>query len=95
VAAHHVGLKALVDPELRSTAVAACAVAGMMPDPFRQVPDGLARLMQLEAKWPAFQLMELARKVNEEFKALTPASSAASHFSLLKRCEKQLQAGAC
>ena len=91
VASHHYGLKALVDPQLSRTPVAACAVAGLMPDPFRQVPAGLDRLLQLESKWPEFRVLELAQKVHDEFKAMSPASAAANHFTFLRRCEKVVQ----
>ncbi len=95
VAAHHRGLGILADPELNRTPVAACALAGLMPDPFRQVPDGFERLMQLEAKWPQFHLLEIAQKVDAEFKAMVPKSSSANHFTFLRRVEKQLQSSQC
>ncbi|MGE3315696.1 MAG: HDOD domain-containing protein [Planctomycetaceae bacterium] len=95
VACHHRGLKMLTDKELGRTSVAACAVAGLMPDPFRQVPEGFDRLLELEAAWPAFKILEIARTVDQEFRTMSPPGAAANHFTFLRRCEKLMQASAC
>lgn len=83
---HHQGLAALNDPELGKTAVAAVAVAALIPDPLRQTPDGLEQLLQLNEVWPQLQFPELATAVANELKELTPL--AAQHASVARRLEK-------
>lgn len=86
---HHRGLELLDDPELGRTAVAAVAVSGLMPDPFRQAPAGLDELMRLEQLWPGFDLLEFARQVETDFQKASPGT--AGRISFLRRCEKALQ----
>ena len=88
VALHHRGLQILMDTELAGTSAAATALAGMIPDPLRQTPHGLEQLQKLETVWKSFDLLETARRVQEEFFEL--AKGAENHFSLLRRCEKAL-----
>ena len=85
---HHRGIKILADK--KPTAADAVAVAALMPDSFRQVPDGLEQLTQLEKTWPKFDLLSLANVVHDEFQKVSPGT-AANHFSFLRRCEKALQ----
>ena len=85
---HHAGLRLLADNRIGRSAASAVAVASLLPDPFRQVRRGLADLLQLEAAWPAFQLLELAGRVDEQFQAL---SGQVNEFSLRHRCERQLE----
>lgn len=68
---HHMGIKLLADRELRTTAAAAVAIAGFLPGPITQDPAGLARLRQLETRWEAFRLDEMAERVDEEFNAMS------------------------
>jgi len=86
---HHQGLSILDDAVLGRTAAAAAAIAGLMPDPLQQEPNGMARLMELEKRWPEFRLEPLAQKVEEEFRTLAPASG--NHITFRHRCEKALQ----
>ncbi len=97
VAGHHDSISSLVqlNPDLRRSPVSACAIAGLMPDPFQQVPDGIEQLVQLESVWSEFRVIDLARKVDAEFRAMTPASAAASHLSFLRRYEERMQLSAC
>ena len=89
---HHRGLKLLADDRLGRTTAAAIAVAALMPDPIEQVPDGMDQLIRLEKAWPAFDLLETAKRVDEQFER---AGSGLSHpFSFLKRCRQSL-ASAC
>lgn len=84
---HHHGVKLLNDPRLGRTAVAAVAVSALLPDALRQVPDGFQRLFELDAKWPGFDLMQIARIVHNEFQNRCPGTTNA--FSLLRRCRSQ------
>ncbi|MBW3540815.1 MAG: HDOD domain-containing protein [Planctomycetes bacterium] len=67
---HHRGLQLLQDTELRGTAAAAVALAGLLPDQLRQEPAGLSALKCLERKWPAFHLETLVRSVETEFEEM-------------------------
>lgn len=78
---HHRGLAVLCDATLGKTAVAAVAVAGLLPDAMKQVPKGLDQLLKLEQVWPAFNLEEIATRVHEQFEATAPGVK--HDFSLL------------
>ena len=90
VLVHHRGADMLEDEQMGRSAAAAVAVSALMPDSFRQVPDGLEQLIQLEQKWPAFDLLQIARRVHEQFEELAPAAD--NHYPLVRRCEKLLAA---
>ena len=62
---HHSGLKILMHPQLGRSPVAAVAISALLPDQLQQDATGLDQLMQLEEKWPAFDLQALAKKVDE------------------------------
>ncbi|MBW3542076.1 MAG: HDOD domain-containing protein [Planctomycetes bacterium] len=64
---HHKGLAMLKDAELRRTAVAAVAIASLLPDQLQQEPSGLALLWRLEQSWPSFRLEALAERVAARF----------------------------
>lgn len=83
---HHRDAEALDHEQLGRTPAAAVAVSALIPDSFRQVPDGLEQLIQLEQKWPAFDLFAIAQEVHEQFQELAPANH--THYPLIKRCEK-------
>ncbi len=87
---HHGGLKMLQDAELGRTAVAAVAVAALIPDALSQSRAGLEQLVELDGVWPEFHLEELAHQVAEQLAEMTPL--AGQHFSLERRCEKLLHA---
>ena len=83
---HHAGLSMLHDPVLGKTAVAATAVAGLIPDGLRQMRLGFGDLLKLERVWPQFKLLEIAHRVEEQFLELSPGGD--HPFSLLKRCQQ-------
>jgi HD-like signal output (HDOD) protein len=87
---HHEGLRALESPEFGKTAVAAVAIAALIPDPLRQTPDGFEQLLSLDGIWPQFHLAELASTVADELKEITPL--AGQHATLSRRLEKHLAA---
>ncbi len=62
---HHSGLKILAHPQMGRSPVAAVAISALLPDQLQQDTTGLDQLLQLEAKWPAFDLQALAKKVDE------------------------------
>ncbi len=86
---HHAGVHALTDARLNGTAVAAVAVAGLMPDSFQQVPRGLDRLVELSESWPEFDLLEAARRVHEQLQQL--GTDLRNYIDFYHRCEKVLQ----
>lgn len=83
---HHRGLRLLPDPELGKTAAAAVAVSALIPDAIRQLPDGLEQLLRLDAAWPAFHLKETAKRVDEQFREMSPGL--VNPFSLHRLCQK-------
>jgi serine/threonine-protein kinase len=87
---HHGGLSILSDPELGRTAVAAVAVAALMPDPLRQSGDGLTPLSQLHEIWPEFDLPALAEDIAAQFVEMCPAGG--RHITLQRRLEKMAAA---
>lgn len=88
VAVHHQGIAALQDERLGTTPAAAVAVAALIPDPFRQVPDGLDLLLRLGSVWSEFDLLEIAGRVESAF--LEEAPAAGYRQSLRQVCEKRL-----
>lgn len=88
VALHHQGLTVLHDQILGRTAVAAIAVAALIPDPLRQTSDGLEQLVMLDAIWPKLRLTETAAHVAAQLAELTPLS--AQHATLSRRLERHL-----
>eukprot|EP00913_Durusdinium_trenchii_P005655 g5273.t1 len=68
---HHYGMKLLADKAMRTTAAAAVAIACFMPDPLKQDYAGIARLRQLEGRWSAFRLDEIAERVDAEFSEMS------------------------
>lgn len=85
---HHSGIRIMTDERMRRTSVAATALAALIPDAIRQVPDGLKRIQQLDQIWASFDLLQVAETVNEQFTEMAPGL--ANHFPLLKRVEKML-----
>jgi len=62
---HHAGLRILGHPQLGRSPVAAVALSAMLPDQLRQHKTGLDLLLKLGEKWKAFDLVELAQRVDE------------------------------
>ena len=87
---HHMGLPALQDEVLGRTAAAAVAVAALMPDPLRQTPTGLQQLISLDGIWPQLNLAEVAGRVADGLKELTPLAS--QHITLERRLERETAA---
>ena len=85
---HHRGLKALEDHRLNQTAVAAVAIAGLIPGQLKQTPTGIADLQSLESQIPGFNLLETAETIEAECKELLP--NVANPLTLAHRC-KQLR----
>ena len=79
---HHRGIEILADEQLGNTPAAAVAISSLLPDALRQEPKGLERLMQLEKKWNALELLPIAEKIDEELHEMT--SGGRNHLSFLK-----------
>lgn len=80
---HHKALDVLKDESLRSTAIAAVAIAGLLPDQLRQEPGGLELLEQLQAADARFDMTALATDVAEDFRETEPGLE--NPFPLLRR----------
>ena len=92
VCLHHKGMSMLQDARLGESSVAAVAVSSKLPDAIRQIPDGIGELVKLEEAWPEFDLLAVAKRVDEAFRDM--ATNATNHFSFLRLCEKTLQRSA-
>jgi serine/threonine-protein kinase len=88
---HHHGLDILSDPALGRTALGPVAIAGLLPDFFRQTADGLERLIKLDVAWPAFRLHERLKRVAAQFQE-TQLAGSSGHITFLNRYEKKLAA---
>jgi HD-like signal output (HDOD) protein len=86
---HHHGLSLLGDEALGQSAAAAVALAGLMPDSFRQSPDGLQQLVQLSGVWDDFDLQSLANDVYDEYEP--QALDSENYIPLKVHCEKLLE----
>lgn len=80
---HHRGVEVLDQPQISSSAAAAVAIAGLLPDQMKQAPDGLKQLQSLEERWPNFNLLETAEEVQAEFEQSAPG--VVNPFPLLRR----------
>lgn len=90
---HHGGLELLSHPQLGRTAVAAVALAALIPDPLTQSgASGLQQLLRLDAAWPEFQLAQLANRVDSQLREMSPLAE--QHLSFKRRCEKAMAVAA-
>ncbi|MCH8830507.1 MAG: HDOD domain-containing protein [Planctomycetes bacterium] len=62
---HHADLEILADAQLGRSAVAAVAMASLLPDQLQQTPNGLLELQRLEEKLAGFSLNSVAAIVDE------------------------------
>ncbi len=84
---HHGGLDMVTHAELGSTAVAAVAVAALIPDVLQQSgQNGLQQLLTLENAWPQFELEPIAERVEAQMLEMSPVAQ--HHFSLKRRYAK-------
>jgi len=86
---HHHGLRILAHPQLKHSPVAPIAISALLPDQLRQQYHGLHQLRKLEAKWPVFNLEELAAKVDELHE--NEGLGLKNDFPLLQRCQHALK----
>ncbi|MEZ5944388.1 MAG: HDOD domain-containing protein [Planctomycetaceae bacterium] len=49
-----------------------CAMAALLNDPIRQVPDGVTRLVDIQRLHPGYQLLDVAQQVDEELTSMFP-----------------------
>lgn len=89
---HHRGMSVLADEKLGQSAAAAVALAGLMPDSFRQSPDGLQQLEKLAGIWSGFDLHAVATEVFSEYEP--QALESANYIPFKTHCEKMLEAAA-
>lgn len=89
---HHEGLPVMQNREFRSSAIAASALAGLLPDSLRQSPHGLTQLRQLESVWNVFHLDEIAEAIHEDFRNQTFHSP--NHIPFRDHCAAERRAAA-
>jgi serine/threonine-protein kinase len=88
---HHQGLKILTHPQLGRSPAAAVALSALLPDQLRQSFQGLEHLQFLEKKWPAFNLENIARAVDEKHEEV--GMGVRNDFPLLRRCKPAIDGG--
>jgi len=88
VGLHHAGTGILQQTQLKSSAVAAVALASLIPDALSQSRNGLEDLFRLQQSWPEFQFLALADRVGEQFEQLSPNCKLS--LPLKRRCEQWL-----
>lgn len=86
VLVHHHGLPILTNNALSRTSAAAVAIAGLVPDFLKQVPDGLSQLVKLSEIWRIFNVYDVANQIHDEFKA--QAHEGANFIPFKDRCQK-------
>ncbi|QDT37100.1 HDOD domain-containing protein [Stratiformator vulcanicus] len=82
---HHLGLRALAEPELKRTSVAAVALSALLPDQLRQDFRGLEQLIFLQGKWSKFDLKTLTEQVDELHGEM--GLGVRNDFPLSRRCK--------
>ena len=83
---HHHGAGVLENERTAGTAVAASAIAALMPDALGQVPNGMQTLLELEKEWPKLNLKEVAETVDQGFEEAS--NNARNRFSFLRAYQK-------
>lgn len=89
VCLHHRGTELISDPTLGKSSATAVAIASLMPDPLRQEPSGLERLIELDGDWVGFDLAATVTVVDVGFQEM--ASNVRNHFSLRRAYDKALR----
>ena len=90
---HHHGLKMLRDRRLQKTAVSAVALSALLPDPLYQEIDGIEQLHRLDEAWPEFDLMTIAKRVDDRFQEITPVQVKRKSLPSLIICLMKTTAG--
>lgn len=85
---HHGGFSTLCNAQLRRTAVAAVAIASLVPDSLGQSANGLQQLARLQECWVDFDLLEIAQRVDERL--LHIERRRLNHIPLWRRCRNIL-----
>jgi HD-like signal output (HDOD) protein len=86
---HHHGLAIFTDPDFGHSSAAAVAVASLIPDPLKQSSDGMEQLQNLSNIWNAFDLVQFAEVVHEEYQP--QARDSANYIPLRDHVRKLLE----
>lgn len=78
---HHRGTTLLENPDLNGTAAAAVAIASLIPDGLHQTPTGISELIDLNDRWPEFDLFQIAEDAGDE---LHEAGSDTANYTALR-----------
>lgn len=82
---HH-GLPLLADKTVGNSAAMSVAISGLMPDPLRQTPEGIAQLYMLEKFWKVFRVKSLAEQVCDDFQSQSTAPL--NYIPFKNHCQK-------
>lgn len=80
---HHTPLLELIRLGLNGSAVVAVRLAALLPDPFRQEPDGLQILTHIAAKFPGICLSTIAAEVDALTREMCPQADPSTKLSQL------------
>ena len=72
---HHRGLKIMRDKRFQKTAAAAVALSALIPDSMIQEVDAFSQLIRLDEMWPQFDLMAIAKRVDQRFQEVAPVKA--------------------
>jgi serine/threonine-protein kinase len=86
---HTEGFHILQDPVLGHSVVAAISISALIPDACQQMPRGLNQLFEMQDKHPAFNLVEIANRVDHDFQQMSNMGE--GYMSLKKRVDKKMQ----
>lgn len=83
---HHLGLEVCDDPQFGKTTITPVVVSALIPGQIRQTPDGMDELFRAETVIPGFNLLEMAKTVNDEFEEMSSGLQEAQSF--LRMCQQ-------
>ncbi len=86
---HHHAEKVISNESLSRTSAAAVAISSYLPDPLQQSQNGIQNLQALESTWPEFNLLDIATRVDADFREMSNGET--NNFSLLRRLQKELK----
>jgi HD-like signal output (HDOD) protein len=93
VALHHQLSRLLADPDMRSTAVLAVALAALLADSLQQEPMGLKALTQIAKASQKLDILGCAAAIREPYESLaSPGPGDMPYVALVERLESSLAA---
>ena len=85
---HHQGLALLLEADYATTSAAAVALSSLLPDVLSQSVQGLDQLIELQSRWPRFDLVSLAERTELQYREM--GGDQVHYLTLKRRLEKKL-----